>query len=116
MSEAFDATALMDRVDDDEEFLKETVAMLDEDGPKLLEEIRAAVSARDAAALVKPAHTLKGMLANFCADSAESAALELEAMGREARLSDVVAAFERLETETGRLREALHSFLKSRTA
>ena len=66
MSGAFDEKALMDRVDDDLEFLKETVTMLDEDGPVLLEELRAAVSARDATALVKSAHALKGMLANFC--------------------------------------------------
>ena len=75
MSAVFDQTALMDRVDHDIEFLAETVAMLDEDSPSLLEQIRAAVAAGDAAALVAPAHALKGMLANFCAASAEGAAL-----------------------------------------
>lgn len=115
MSEVFDASALMERVDEDVEFLEETVSMLDEDSPGLLEEIRAAVSGRDAAALVKAAHALKGMLANFCAASAESAARELETMGREERLNDVEQAFERAEQETQKLRAALLAFLQSRT-
>ena len=63
MSDAFDENALMDRVDDDVEFLEETVTMLDEDSPALLEQIRVAAASGDAAALVKPAHALKGMLA-----------------------------------------------------
>ena len=74
MSCAFDEEALLERVDGDIEFLEETVAMLDEDSPALLEAIRAAVRSSDAAALVKAAHALKGMLANFCAEPAAAAA------------------------------------------
>ena len=115
MPDAFDETALMDRVDDDVEFLEETITMLDQDGPALLEQIQAAAKARDAAALVKPAHALKGMLANFCAEPAEVAARELEMMGREERLADVDAAVVRAEDETARLTEALHQFLGTKT-
>jgi HPt (histidine-containing phosphotransfer) domain-containing protein len=115
MSDVFDETALMERVDDDIEFLAETIAMLDEDSPPLLEEIQAAVAARDATALVTPAHALKGMLANFCAPSAEAAARELEFMGREDRLTDAEAAADRVQQETDRLREALHEFLRTRS-
>jgi HPt (histidine-containing phosphotransfer) domain-containing protein len=105
----------MDRVDGDVEFLEETVAMLDEDGPELLVQIQAAVSARDAAALVKPAHALKGMVSNFCAPLAEAAARELERMGREEQLADVNAAADRARRETDRLREALHEFLRAKS-
>ena len=115
MSDAFDEDALMDRVDGDLEFLDETVAMLDEDSPVLLEEIRAAVRSRDAAALVKPAHALKGMLANFCAEPAEAAARELELMGREERLVDVAMSADRVQRETQQLQAALHDFLKAKT-
>ncbi len=38
----FDEQALMDRVDGDLEFLDETIAMLDEDCPSLLDQIEAA--------------------------------------------------------------------------
>jgi len=115
MSDAFDEKALMDHVDGDREFLEETVAMLDEDSPGLLEQIRAAAVSRDAAALVKPAHALKGMVANFCAEPAASAAREVEMMGREERLADVNAAVDKLEREMQRLREALHEQLRTKT-
>ena len=115
MSEVLDEAQLMDRVDGDLEFLEETVAMLDEDGPALLVQIQVAVSARDAAALIKPAHALKGMVSNFCAPLAEAAARELERMGREEQLADVNAAADRARRETDRLREALHEFLKAKS-
>jgi HPt (histidine-containing phosphotransfer) domain-containing protein len=115
MSDVLDEAQLMDRVDGDVEFLQETVTMLDEDGPELLEQIQAAVSAQDAAALVKPAHTLKGMVANFCAPRAEAAARELERMGREEHLTGVDAAVERARLETARLQEALREMLRTKT-
>lgn len=115
MSGAVDEDALMNRVDGDLEFLEETIAMLDEDSPTLLEEIHAAIRSRDAAALVKPAHALKGMLANFCAAPAEAAARELEMMGREGRLADVAAAADRVQRETEQLQAALHEFLRAKT-
>ncbi len=112
MSDTFDEKARMEHVDGDVEFREETVGMLDEDGPALLEQIRAAAASGDAAALVRPAHTLKGMLANFCADPAESAARELEIMGREQRLADVQAAVDKAQRETLRLIEALKQYLR----
>lgn len=114
MSDILDETELMARVDGDVEFLEETVVMLDEDGPALLEEILAAAAAKDAAALIKPAHALKGMVSNFCAGSAEAAARELEMMGREQRLADVDAAAQRAQREVERLREALHQLLRTK--
>jgi len=114
MSEAFDEQALMDRVDDDIEFLEETIAMLDEDCPDLLSQIQAAAASGDAEALVKPAHALKGVLANFCAAPAEAAAREVEMMGREQRLSEVGSAVETLQMETERLRTALSTFVQAR--
>jgi HPt (histidine-containing phosphotransfer) domain-containing protein len=114
MPNAFDEQALMDHVDGDMEFLEETIVMLDQDSPALLSEIRAAAASRDAAALVKPAHALKGMLSNFCAEPAETAARELEIMGREERLGDVEAAIGCVENETALLSEALHGFLRTK--
>ena len=114
MTEEFDEQALMDRVDEDIEFLEETIAMLDDDAPGLLNEIRSAAASGDAEALVKPAHTLKGMLANFCAAPAEAAAREVEMMGRQQRLTEVEPAVEALQGRTDRLREALHKFLQDK--
>ncbi len=85
---SFDKDELLDRVDDDIEFLEESVEMLEEDAPPLLEQIRSAINGGDAAALVAPAHTLKGMLSNFCSTTAEQLARELEERGRDGRVGD----------------------------
>ena len=115
MPDAFDENALMERVDGDVEFLDETITMLDEDSPALLDEILAAAGSGDAAALIRSAHALKGMVANFCAEPAETAARELETMGREGRLANVGSAADRVQSETERLRKALHEFLRMKT-
>ena len=114
MTDAFDEKALMDEIEGDVEFLEETVAMFDDDTPVLLDEIRSAASSGDTAALVKPAHTLKGLLGNFCASPAESSARKLEAMAREGTLTGAAVEVEILHTETQRLKEALHQFLRAR--
>ena len=115
MSEVFDERSLMERVDDDLEFLEETVEMLDEDSPALLEQIRIAAASRDAENLAKAAHALKGMLSNFCAAPAETAARELERMGRKQQLVNLEVATDQVQRETQRLQEALRAFLRSKT-
>ena len=51
--ETFDEHALMERVDGDVEFLEESVRMLEEDSPLLIEALRAAAASRDADALAR---------------------------------------------------------------
>jgi len=111
----FDKDALLDRVDGDAEFLAETVEILDEDAPSLLEEIRGAAGARDAARLATAAHTMKGLVSNFCAEPAREAAERLEVMGRGGDLDQsghLDEAVTTLETEAGRLNTALHELVK----
>jgi HPt (histidine-containing phosphotransfer) domain-containing protein len=115
MSDAFDEKALLEHIEDDIEFLEETVAMLDEDSPALLEEVRSAAAAGDAAALVKPAHALKSMVGNFCAGPAQAAARKVEIMGREGQLADADQAVQELEAEVARLLEELTAFVRTRT-
>src|SRR5512139_3731192 len=78
MAQLFDEADLLERIDHDWEFLQETVDMLATDAPALLQEIRQAVESEDAAAVGRAAHTLKGMVANFCAAAPQATALELE--------------------------------------
>jgi HPt (histidine-containing phosphotransfer) domain-containing protein len=108
---AFDHKELMDRIDGDLEFLEESIEVLEEDAAPLLTRIREAVAAGDADAVVVPAHTLKGLLSNFCADAAESAAREIEARARANRLDGVNALVQTAESETERLRAELETFL-----
>jgi HPt (histidine-containing phosphotransfer) domain-containing protein len=116
MTAAFDHDELMDRIDGDVEFLEESIEMLDEDVGPLLEKIRSAVVARDAGALVAPAHTLKGLLSNFCAGAAEATARDLEMRGRESRLEEADAVVDALDRDMTQLRAELQTFLGDKRA
>src|SRR6185503_19242852 len=58
----FDEKELLDRVDNDWEFLADTVQMLETDGRALMVEIRRAADAGDAPTLGRAGHTIKGMI------------------------------------------------------
>ena len=112
MSDIFDKEALLDRIDNDMEFLAETVEMLEEDGPDLLGQMRSAVDASDCEALAVAAHTYKGMVANFCADSTAEAALQLETMGKGGDLAGAAEALAVLEDRSRQLATALQELLQ----
>ena len=114
MPRAFDGPELLDRVDNDWEFLGETVRMLEADGPALLEELRRCADAGDAPSVGKAAHTLKGMVSNFCAPDAQAGALAVEQMGKSGDLSALRPALERLETRVRSLVADLNDFLEAR--
>ncbi len=115
MSDLFDQAALLDRVDHDMEFLAETIEMLEEDGPDLLGQIREAIASRDAEALGVAAHTYKGMVANFCAESTVAAALRLETLGKSGNLADAPEALAALEGLAQKLAPALRALLQDET-
>ena len=114
MSPVFDHEELLERVDHDWEFLTETVQMLCGDGRRLMAEIRSAAASADAAAVSRSAHTLKGMIANFCAAEALDAARLVESIGRSGDLTTAPAAVAPLEVQLDRLIEALNAFLATR--
>lgn len=79
----------LERLGGDEELLREVARLFLEEYPGLLLEIREAVAARDADALQRAAHSLKGSVSNFGADAAYNAAFVLEMMGRTRDLEHV---------------------------
>jgi two-component system, sensor histidine kinase and response regulator len=114
MASTFDENALLDNVGGDIEFLAETVGMLQSDGPTLLQQIRDALAAGDAATVGKAAHTLKGMVSNFCAPQAQAAALEVEKMGKAGDLSAAPTAVTTLATLVDGLTAELVAFIKEK--
>src|SRR4051794_7350160 len=94
MPSTFNPSELLERVDNDQEFLRETVEMLATDGPRLLAEIDGAAGSGDAAGVARAAHTLKGMISNFCSPDTQAAALTVEQLGRAGDLAPVPAAVE----------------------
>ncbi len=109
--QAVDLAAVLDRIDGDQELLKELVYLYLEDERRLYDEIEGAVRSRNAAALSRAAHTLKGAVSNFCAARAQAAAFALESAGREGRLDDAAAGLGTLDRELHRVREALSALV-----
>lgn len=114
MGSTFDEKALLERVDGDLGFLDETVQMLEADGRSLMREVRAALAARDAAAVGRAAHTLKGMISNFCSETAQAAALEVEKAGKGGDLPAAASAADALARELEILIGELVAFVKAR--
>ena len=106
-----DKAALLDRVGGDTELLGELAVIFKDDCPRLLDEIRDAVSLGDAEKLGRSAHTLKGSVGNFAAEDAFQAALLLEKIGREGEMPLAQNALEELEKEIQSVLNELSAFL-----
>jgi PAS domain S-box-containing protein len=104
-----DPAGALERVDGDRELLGEIIGLFQQDVGPLIEELEAAVKARDAEGIMRTAHRLKGSVATFAAKPATAAALRLETLGREGNLADVDAAYSQLQAELARLHPALES-------
>jgi HPt (histidine-containing phosphotransfer) domain-containing protein len=78
------------------------------DAPKRLAAIRAALAAKNAAKLDTAAHALKGSVAIFGAQTAVTAAKNLEAMGRSHNLSGADVQFRLLEAAMQQLQIELN--------
>ncbi len=103
----FDRNMALARFGKDRELLQEIVVLFLDEAPRLLSEIRASITRRDAKALERAAHTLKGAVGNFGARSAFEAALRLEVMGRDGDFAKAAEACVELEKEIARLERAL---------
>jgi signal transduction histidine kinase/DNA-binding NarL/FixJ family response regulator len=112
IAKPIDEADLMERVDNDREFLAELIELFKEDGPALLGELRDAVAGRDGAAVARAAHTIKGTVGNFCAASAMQMALEIEIMGKEDSLDHAAETLAALEREFARVNRALDKMLQ----
>ena len=97
-------------MDGDQELLAEISRLFVDDAPHHLQQIGAAVEARDAEALRRAAHALKGAAANFDADAVVEAARVLEEMGRAGDLTGHEAVWHALTVEIDRLIGTLRRF------
>src|SRR5436309_2782444 len=111
MPRVFDDKELLERIDNDWDFLTETAQMLATDGRALMDEVRHSVASGDAAAVARAGHALKGMISNFCSPAAHASAFEVEKIGKNADLSAAPAAVKDLEQKLQALIEDLNEFL-----
>ena len=80
-----------------------------EEGPRLLDDVEAAVAGADAHALHHAAHTLYGSLRHFDAATASDLADRLQQMGRSGTLQEAAPLAEELHTECDRLSRFLRA-------
>ncbi len=109
----FDADALLERVEGDQELLRELLALFFQEYPKLLEEISHATDYRQAEQVERLSHSLKSALLNLSAKRAADAVQHVERLGRNAEFQEAAAAIPRLREELTLLHHAMEQFLKT---
>jgi CheY-like chemotaxis protein len=109
---AFDRIAALERLGGDEALFAEVAGLFLADSPQQLEEIRKAVSTRDAATLRRVAHSLKGAAAYVGGTAAAEAAHRLEMLGVENDLRTAPELLQSLEREVARLTTTLNTVLQ----
>jgi two-component system sensor histidine kinase/response regulator len=113
---SFDATEALERVGDDRDLMTQLAAMFQAESPKMLSAVRASLSKRDATALERSAHALKGSVGNFSARTCFELARELERMGREGSIDGAPEKFAQLEREIIVFERDLAAFVKGNGA
>ena len=103
LESVFDREQALKQMGGSEEMLAELAALLCEEGPALMRQIRGAIDAADGPELRRTAHTLKGAVAVFAAEPARMAAFAMETIGREERFAAAEGAWSELEREIDRL-------------
>ena len=98
--------------DGDPELLAEVVSLFLETYPQLLSSIEDAILRKDAAALCRAAHTLKGAVANFGAKAVVEQAEALETMGKDGKLSSAVEGGAALRALVSQFEPELQAALK----
>ncbi len=104
---AVNTQELMERIDNDVDFLAELLELFRRDYPGLMRTAREAIRKGDAVGLQRSTHTLKGALANLAAPTAARLSAELEAMGKQGELRDAEDGIRQLEDELPRVVELL---------
>jgi signal transduction histidine kinase/CheY-like chemotaxis protein/HPt (histidine-containing phosphotransfer) domain-containing protein len=108
--EVFDSEAALAMIDGDLELFGELVTLFMSESAELLDQIRDAFTRRDAKALERAAHSLKGSVGAFHAEAARLAAQRLEDLGKAGDFEQAGSVCEELETEVARLSDALAEY------
>jgi HPt (histidine-containing phosphotransfer) domain-containing protein len=101
-----DIKGTLARFDGDQQLLQEILGFFVEDSPPLIDELRRAVTANDAATIRSTAHALKGLAVGCGGVRAGQAAQRVENAGASGDLDEVDSLMETLEGEFQQLRRA----------
>ena len=103
----FDRSTALSYVDGDIGLLREMAELFLADYPQQMAKIQAAIANGDRQALMRGAHSLKGVVATFAAKATSEAALRLEMMGENGDLLAAREVYAVLEAEISRLAPVL---------
>jgi two-component system, sensor histidine kinase and response regulator len=106
-SGVLDPDTALSRVGGNRDMLKQLSSVFQHTGPRLLGEMWSAIQNGDAQKLNEAAHSLKGMVAFFGDTTAAEAALKLEEMGRDNKLTHGSAEWAVLKSRVEQITEAL---------
>jgi len=109
---AIDRQLLLDAFNGDRRFLEEVVEIFLSDYPRLTGDLRKASLEQNSDLLMRSAHSLKGMLKNFQAESAAEIAFELEKKGKSEELDGVPEMIRTLENHIIEVDKMLRVMLK----
>jgi len=107
---AVDLDAALLRVEGDEALLADLAKLFCEQSPRMMAAIQEAIENKNADAIERAAHSLKGSVATFAAREAFELALKMESLGRARELDDAVGVFAALTEEIGRVQTDLEGF------
>lgn len=93
-----DLDALLESVGGDRDLLDELAGTFAEEVPGWVATLRTAISSGDSQTVYRVAHGVNGAIGYFKAPRVRQPAAELEAMGRENRLTDASPVLDRLES------------------
>jgi two-component system sensor histidine kinase/response regulator len=110
----FSSEELLAMVGTDHEMLCQLRDIFEEEAPRVLHEIRAAVTDRNAAALEHHTHLMKNVVASVGGQASRDIAITMERAARAQDLHETPALADRLAHEIDALRVALDSFITAR--
>jgi len=115
MLPSLDKETLLNTFNRDREFLTEIVNLFLGEAPLMVNTINKALQEKDADTLRRTAHSLKGMLLNFLAESAARTAFKLEERGREKAFDGSDTEYKKLVVQLNEIYKILSDILKEVT-
>lgn len=112
MSRVFDRAGSLRRMGCDEELFQDMVGFLQEDAPRLLARLEQALELSNWEQVVHSAHTLKGLVSNFGATRAVTAAERLQERAAQKNVSLTEQDFRELQAAVVELQVALTPFAR----
>jgi HPt (histidine-containing phosphotransfer) domain-containing protein len=109
---SLNADGLIKSFENDQDLFKELVEIFLDDSPQMLNTLRESLKRTDAKNFKRTAHSLKGMLRNFQAESAAETAYELEQIGEKGRFDEADHIIDSLAGQLDDVAQKLKQIIK----